>query len=337
MIQRVIKFVLSNKTLRKKAVETLKKVNTNAFDVSTLKVFDTFTDELSNKVDLKEGLRSMVKPGWQSTFENKPIGKLANKDIEIKAKDVSGFINTMIQFLSKFTHKEFQDVLEIGSYDTIKATILASKWKNSKVMSGDVDYYYENSQIEQIRENRKLIQSYFGVSNLSFEQHDITDSHYKENQFDLTFSADVLEHVSDIQKCFEQLYKVTKKGGFGYHVYNPFFSYNGGHTYATLDFPWGHASLSKSDFEKYLKKYRPTEFEMASNFYLNSLNRCSLKEMEQHIKNSGFHIHAILKETKFNQLKMISSNTLTMVQRLYPSVTMEDLLSPIITIIIEKK
>jgi SAM-dependent methyltransferase len=337
MIQRLLRFVLSNKILRKKAVDVLKKVNTNAFDVSALKIFDTFTDELNNKVDLKEGLRSMVKPGWQSTFENNAISKLTNKDIEGKAKDVSGFINTMTQFLSKFTQKEFQDVLEIGSYDTIKATILANKWKNSKVMSGDVDYYYENSQIEQINENRKLIQSYFDVSNLSFEQHDILESHYKENVFDLTFSSDVLEHVTNIPKCFEELYRITKKGGFGYHVYNPFFSYNGGHTYATLDFPWGHACLSKDDFKKYLKKYRPNELEKASDFYFNSLNRCTLIEMEQHIKNSGFHIHSILKETKFNQLKMISSNTLPMVQELYPNVTLDDLLSPIVTIIIEKK
>jgi len=337
MIQKIIKTILSNQKLRKKAVETLKKVNSNAFDISSLKTFDVFIDENGNKIDLKEGLRSMIKPGWQATFENRPIKKMTAQDIGIKAGDIKNFIDTMLVSLSKFTNRAINDVLEIGSYDTIKSAMLASQWPNASVMSGDVDYYFEDSQIDQIRENRKLIQAYFKVYNLSFEHHDITDSHYPENQFDLTFSADVLEHVPDIKKCFQELYRITKHGGFGYHVYNPFFSYNGGHTYATLDFPWGHASLSNGDFEKYLKKYRPSEFEKARDFYFNSLNRCSLLEMETHIENSGFYIHGILKETKFNQLKMISPKSLAMAQNLYPDVTIEDLLSPVVTIIIEKK
>ncbi|HMU04816.1 MAG TPA: methyltransferase domain-containing protein, partial [Saprospiraceae bacterium] len=298
MIQKAIKFILSNRALRKKAVELLKKLNASAFETSKLIKFDSFKDEFGNVVDLKEGLRSMIKPGWQSTFENKPIKKIRQKDIIDKNKDVSDFVNTMILTLSKITNHKFNNVLEIGSYDTFKATSVANKWPDSKVVSGDVDYYYDDDQIDQIRENRKIIQSYFGVNNLSFDIHDITNSQYSDNQFELTFSADVLEHVPNIERCFQELYRITRTGGFGYHVYNPFFSYNGGHTYATLDFPWGHASLSDNDFEKYLKKYRPNEFDKARDFYIKSLNRCTLIEMETHIKNAGFHIHSILKETK---------------------------------------
>ena len=61
------------------------------------------------------------------------------------------------------------------------------------------------------------------------------------------------------------MYRILKPGGFAFHQYNPFFSYNGGHSLCTLDFC--HVRLSAKDFERYLKQFRKEEYEMAMNFY----------------------------------------------------------------------
>lgn len=337
MISRAIKFIISNKILRKKAVEMLRNMNLNAFNISQLPIFDSFKDAKGNIVKLRKGLRSMIKPGWEQTFSEAKIQRLKDSEIQTKIKETEYFISTMIDILAKISNPNLSKILEIGSFDSIKSALLAKKLPNARVVSSDVEYYYDDYNLAQIQENRKLIQNKLGVTNLHFENDDITKSKFDNDTFDLIYSSDVLEHISDLESAFSELYRITKTGGVGYHVYNPFFSYNGGHTYATLDFPWGHASLDSEDFTRYLESFRYFEKEKASDFYFNNLNRCTLAEIESYIKKSGFYIHAILKETKFNQIKMLENNTLSMIKELYPNVKLEDLLSPIVTIIVEKK
>ena len=69
------------------------------------------------------------------------------------------------------------------------------------------------------------------------------------------------------------MFRILKPGGYSFHEYNPFFSFNGGHSLCTLDFMWGHVRLSSIDFPKYLKQFRPFEYDLAMRFYKENLNR----------------------------------------------------------------
>lgn len=50
------------------------------------------------------------------------------------------------------------------------------------------------------------------IADMHFDLHDIP---LKDNSFDVVFCNHVLEHVTDANRCIEELYRVMKPGGFG--------------------------------------------------------------------------------------------------------------------------
>ena len=63
---------------------------------------------------------------------------------------------------------------------------------------------------------------------------------------------------------------ILKPGGYTFHEHNPFFSFNEGHVLCTLELMWGHVRLSITDFQKYLKQFRPFEYDLAIRFYIEN-------------------------------------------------------------------
>ena len=58
--------------------------------------------------------------------------------------------------------------------------------------------------------------------------------------------------------------------------------------FCTLDFMWGHVRLSTKDFQKYIKQFRPFEYDLAIRFYNENLNRMTSTQLKQYIKIAGF-------------------------------------------------
>jgi len=52
---------------------------------------------------------------------------------------------------------------------------------------------------------------------------------YPDEYFDITFSNQVFEHIKDIDRVAGEIYRITKKGGVGYHVFPAFLYPNEGH------------------------------------------------------------------------------------------------------------
>lgn len=154
---------------------------------------------------------------------------------------------------------------------------------------------------------------------------DIHHIPFDDNYFDLIYSTSVLEHVHDLENGFAEMARVLKPGGIMIHGVDPYFSPRGGHASCTLDFPWGHARLSSSEFRRYIKEFRPYEYDHAMNMYEYLFNRprISFHEIEQFIGQAGLSILSWQEHWRTNHLP--SSKIWREVNHLYPSVSMRDL------------
>ena len=163
-------------------------------------------------------------------------------------------------------------VLEIGCYDGSAAFEL-SRRPGTSVVASDLPRYYlvqhpgqaedealaaEEVALATLRDRARRIADR-PEGSVTFVEDDITTSSLEPGTFDLIVSFEVLEHVADPAGTFAAMTRLLRPGGVAYHDYNPFFSMIGGHSLATLDFPWGHARLDADDVERYLREIRPTK------------------------------------------------------------------------------
>lgn len=112
-----------------------------------------------------------------------------------------------------------------------------------------------------------------------------------DESFDLIVSHTVLEHILDIPASLETMHRLLKPGGLMFHLYNPWWAVNGGHTPGILDCPWGHVRMSFTDLHRYFEEFRPNElpvFEDSFNVVLN--RRYPIAEMQRLIVAAGFDI-----------------------------------------------
>jgi ubiquinone/menaquinone biosynthesis C-methylase UbiE len=58
---------------------------------------------------------------------------------------------------------------------------------------------------------------------------DATNLVFEDNSFDIAYSFNLYEHVSDIDKCLDEQIRVIKSGGFGYAKWSPIWSGPKGH------------------------------------------------------------------------------------------------------------
>jgi SAM-dependent methyltransferase len=72
--------------------------------------------------------------------------------------------------------------------------------------------------------------------------YDGRDMPFDDEVFDLVLSNAVLEHVNDLERVFQEVYRVTKKKGISYHLWHNYYSLSGGHVPEPLIFkhPWSH-------------------------------------------------------------------------------------------------
>jgi ubiquinone/menaquinone biosynthesis C-methylase UbiE len=165
---------------------------------------------------------------------------------------------------------------------------------------------------------------------------DISRTSFQDAEFDLIYSASVLEHVHDLRSAFAEMSRLLKPGGLMFHGVDPYFSPRGGHSSCTLDFPWGHARLSPSDFRRYIKQYRSHEFDHAITMYdyLFNVPRVSLSDIERAVSNAGL----VLLSWKENWVKdhLPSFEVWRDVIQVYPFITSRDLMANSLKLVILK-
>lgn len=308
-----------------------------------------FTDSLGNSFEIRNGLRSHIKPGWEAMFAPKPAipqkqyietcrtnGKLLAQKLQTTAARFGTPIHTA-------------HILEIGCNTGAASYWLAqlgakhvtgtefSGYKVSSVQHGNTSQHALQQVTADLQYMRnELAQTCPAKHIVSFVDDDICNSQLPHQSYDIVCSFDVLEHLHNTTEAFNTMAQLLKPGGLLIHDYNPFFALNGGHSLCTLDFVWGHARLNAKDFETYISMYRPSEKEQALSFYHKGLNRMTLADMQQQVIQAGLHIEACIPFTRSQHAHTITHTIIQQVQTHYPQATALDLISPRVLLIARK-
>ena len=171
----------------------------------------------------------------------------------------------------------------------------------------------------------------------NFVDDNICKSTFPSNSFDLVFSWNVLEHIQQPELAISEIYRILKPNGIIYSKYNPFFCQGGGHSLATLDFPWGHVRLDESNIKKYLIEIRPQEYDIAYPFYKNSLNRMTINDLKTYHINAGFELLALVPIPKQSNIYDVTEEILEQSKINYPKVEFIDLVSNGVVCVARKK
>lgn len=342
MIQKLISYTLAKVKKSRFILNLIEKpINLSAFPVT-----GKFTDSYNNEFILREGLRSRVKPGWQSyfnqTYSDAAISKEMTKQIAANGRMAVEKVESLVNcFAGGLANKV---ILEIGCHAG-GVTYAFSEKSALKVTGTDYSEYKTSSTTDAREQNvtdylfnlRSSVRENFPLATVvDFRNDDICNSSLPDNTYDIVCSWDVLEHIHAPEDAFKHIQRILKNGGVTIHTYNPFFCLNGGHSPCTLDFPWAHAVLNAADFERYNNEIQPGRKEKSMSFYKNGLNRMTLKDMKQYFTEAGLRIEAIIPYIKEQHIRMVDARTLTCAKRNYPGLEMEDLVSSQVIIIARK-
>lgn len=321
--------------------------------IEKLEPFVVFMDSRGNSFSLLKGYRDLIKPGWQNMFKiklNLPKDKKSIIENALKKIDLTKKYLSIYNFY-------FDDVniLEVGCAGGADAYALATLGIRHIDAIDIPDYgVRQNVNMDKknslhIRKQSKFLQRFrkfiaelyldIGYSDIEkkvmFFDKGIVNFDEKEI-YDLILSWETLEHIDNPKVALKNMFRALKPGGICFHEYNPFFSIDGGHSLCTLDFPYGHVRLLPADFESYIRTYRPKELKVALNFYHESLNRMTIAELMQYSKEVGFEVLDMHCFKRIDALKIIDKSVFDQCQKNYPSVTLNDLLSRTVWILLKK-
>ena len=318
------------------------------------KVFGYFIDSFGSEHKLIEGLRDKIKPGWEGSFKKKNYENIPSNDAVLSQLHYSkSQLDKLERLMSihSFSISQKMDVLEIGAANGLATFQIAARQPQSVVGSDIVQYQVnqgvirkENQQIKEqesnyIKKTREKVGELFDKKTkdiVSFIEDDICNSSIKSCSKDLIVSWDTLEHLNNPQKAFEEMFRILKPGGYTFHEYNPFFSFNGGHSLCTLDFMWGHVRLSSTDFQQYLKQFRPLEYDLAMSFYKENLNRMTVNHLKQYIKKAGFQQIMFFPNIYIENYFEINEKIFVECKNNHPYLELLDLISPAVYIGLKK-
>ena len=311
-----------------------------------------FMDSFGDQHVLDPAWRNNLHPDWQSmlnpqkiTPKNQNDGVVAMNYWIQKNYSIENFLG-----LHGLTFKD-KKILEIGAYDGATAFALAQIFAR-QVIGSDLSYYYVNQdqnksvddnelrnidlELDLARKAYSNIVSKEKYSIVSFINDDICKSTIESNAIDCVVSFEVLEHLVRPQDAFIEIERILKPGGYAFHEYNPFFSIGGGHSLASAEFPWGHARLDSTDFEKMILESRYSEKEASMRFYLNALNRMTLSNLKKYVEEAGLKLLALVPFPNYNHLQFVTSQVLDQSKRVYNDVELMDLISPYVWVLIQK-
>ena len=226
----------------------------------------------------------------ESLANNKisPKIKLSELENNIIINEFKKLNTNQINFYNKKIKKKLKSndkILEIG-YSTGGHSLIAFERMGFKV-SG-VDNFYDGNFKPEILDHIKISEQI--RNNVNFIDGDISKINFEE-KFNLIYSTSVLEHIVDIEASFKNMYNLLNSGGSIFHNYNPYFSVTGGHALGTGDAPFMHLRLSIDEYKEYIKLYRPYEYEIATNWIKNSMNKeINQKRLKNLLINNGFKI-----------------------------------------------
>ena len=296
-----------------------------------------FCDRSGNTCELQAGHRDELKPGWSKMLEDQPSSP-SDAEIVREMDGVSSRLKLATRMLAAFGGRiDVDDALVVGCGDVVEPTFVASAGARS-VVGTDLSFTEDRERLLRIVD-RFLIENGRSIPKpdvVEMREDNIADSSLSDQSFDLVCSWRTLEHISDPQAAFAEMYRVLRPGGYAYHEYNPFFAIDGGHSLVTLDIPWGHVRFDRSDIERYLQQFRSNETERALGYYDNCLNRMTIVDLNEFATSAGFETLAVIPRTRTEDLIRVDAKLLNAAQQNYPGTTLNDLISRIVRVVMRR-
>lgn len=321
-------------------------------DIGTLSYGTGVSGPSGSELTGVRGLRDSLKPGWRSMLEE-PSRTLPEIDSGRWALEHAALDNVERLLHACGWTQMRGDVLEVGPHLGIRAAALASR--GHRVVGIDDPRYYlagatsAHPDLQELADVRDWLDSareavirscsvLHAVDELhiEFRHEDFLRTRVEDQSMDLVVSWEVLEHVADPDKAFEQVARVLRPGGYTYHEYNPFFCVTGGHSLGTTDVPFSHARLDREMFRAFVDHVRPDEATQDMAFLDQALNRTTIEQMESAAVAAGLEILAMVALPTLSDLRFVSSETLEEVRWLYPTARLEDLIARTVWLVARK-
>jgi SAM-dependent methyltransferase len=311
----------------------------------------TFVDRHGVAHELDPALRDRLKPNWRAMCDpEQAAAPPSDETLRRRVRKAAKSVMELERILAATTGTTVTGrILEVGCYDGSAAFEL-SKRPGTSVVASDLARYYviqgpgtteadavaaEEASLATLRERARQIAGR-PEGSVTFVEDDINTSALDPGTFDLIVSFEVLEHVADPRGAFAAMARLLRPGGVAYHDYNPFFSQIGGHSLATLDFPWGHVRLDAEDVERYLREVRPAEAAQDLRFYRDSLNRMTQADLEDAIAAAGLELIATIPWHQRSLLADVTPQVLAEVRAVYPRAMLDDLLGTFVAVVVRK-
>lgn len=346
MKRKILKFLID----RAKRSKLIQSVFEQPLDIPKLPVKGVFVDSRGNEHKLHEGLRSKIKPGWQKYFAENKTG-ITQEQIDRYVENGRISVERIAPVISLYNDGGIKDkkILEIGCHSGAAAyaflergagSVTGSEFSGYKVQAtkgGGADRSDLKTVEDKMIDLRKAVEQKYNSSlNVNFVDDDICSTTLDSDTYDLICSWDVLEHLHDPVGAFKSIRSLLKDDGISVHDYNPFFSLVGGHSACTLDFPWGHVTLPNNDFIRFNQEHQPEKSEKSISFYQKGINRMSMKGLKSACKDAGMEILSLIPFPKEQNLRMLNSKILELAISNYPDVTVNDLISSRIIVVMKK-
>ena len=206
-----------------------------------------------------------------------------------------------------------------------------SKYLNSLTQE---DFSMRPGKIKLIRNKKtKKMKFYtFGASDLK----------KLKKKYDIIYCK-AIEHISNLTEIIKNINFVTKKGSIVYFKHRSFFSYLGPHRYSSTGIPWGHVLMSSAEYKKYVSKFHKDRKKKMLNFYFSEISypRFTVNDIIKEFLNNGYQMVLKINENgRFNVEKAKKSKILLdnwkIIEKRYPSLGLEELMSGIFHIIFKK-
>lgn len=251
-------------------------------------------------------------------------------------RDAARILETRLRRASGLTLKGLR-TLEIGTGTGLNCYAVAER---GAVASTGIDIDYAE---EGVVFRKDAITSFSSknadlASKVELLQMNANQTTFGDAAFDLIYSTSVLEHVQDLHLTFKEMYRLLRPGGWAVHSVGPYWSPAGGHALVTLDFPWGHARLTDTEIHTYLRQLRPHEADKASRFLTQGLTQPHhvLTDYARFALEAGFELVCWQENVLDNHRALLNRDILAQTQALNPRVTLNDLLTNELILVLHK-
>ncbi|WP_353198464.1 class I SAM-dependent methyltransferase [Sandarakinorhabdus sp.] len=197
-----------------------------------------------------------------------------------------GVLNDLSHWLGEVLHAGRVDrALEIGGSGGLLAGLFASRHGN--VICTDIvdwDMKYGGEGMKLLREKFARNGHALVTERLKYIPADAQNLMFRDDWFDIVFSLNAFEHISDPALALREAVRVTRPGGMLYLRFDPVWTADSGcHFLHRIGAPWAHLLLGDEDIAGLMRTNGADEDEIAS--YRQDMNRLPVNYYQNILPN----------------------------------------------------